>query len=363
MRLVYFLLSVLSLLVLLPCDGVSGRPPPEAGTGSMRHLAETPLRKLDAPVRAGPFPRTSGDPALLIDNGLYRMYLTSPNLKRMQGGIALSTSTDGQTWNVADTASKEEGPGLVLVGRDGDWDEQLETAYVLKVNDDYYLYYCGYPKVGWPKNPGQIGLAISSDGINFVRASEFPVLAPTPGFFDADGLYSPEVVLREGRFEMIYAGHCYDSSKCPIGIYILGATSKDGRSWTKRKEPVLSPHPALRWTANGVAEPALLKGDELWYMFITGGLGDGEQRVIGVARGPTPFGPWQIRRKPLLTATEGMYDSWGNGVLAPTAVIENGTLRIWYLTSFEGQDIHVIGYAELPWPIDGWDDSVKAPKR
>src|SRR5688572_15016247 len=74
----------------------------------------------------------------------------------------------------------------------------------------------------------------------FTRVQDGPVLQPTTGFFDDYMVASPSVVRHEGRYHMVYTGHCSKpagytpilppSLTCPedAGIFLLGATSDDG---------------------------------------------------------------------------------------------------------------------------------------
>lgn len=309
--------------------------------------------KLSGPVQCGEYKELAGDPSVLRESTQYRMFCTGLDKTINGGGIAQATSTDGTNWATVPTGDAETGKGLVLRGRRDKWDYQLETAYAIQYRDKYYLYYCGYPKEGWPKNPGQIGLATSTDGLSFTRPIDQPVLQPSPTGYDANGLYSPAVFHDGTGLGMIYAGHVYEATSVTPGIYLLGATSTDGVSWQKRALPVLSPSSEFSFTQHGVAEPALIIGpDGKYYLLFTGALGDDEARVIAIARADSPFGPYQIRKDPLIKPTPNFFDE--KGVLAPTAVLEGGKLRVWYLTS-DG-DKHMTGYAEVPWPIDGWEE-------
>jgi hypothetical protein len=309
------------------------------------------MKKLSGPVRCGEFLELSGDPSVLRDGNQFRMFCTGLDKKIRGGGIAQATSPDGMNWATVTKGDVSTGLGLVLRGQKDRWDHQLETANAIKVDDGYLLYYSGYPKVGWPKNPGQIGVAKSVDGLNFSRISDKPILAPTPKWYDSNGLYSPVVFRIGDEFGMVYAGHNYSTTAVPAGIYLLGATSIDGVNWIKRAAPILSPSDDYWFTKHGVAEADLLRTpDGKYYLLFTGALGDDEKRIIAVARADSPFGPFQIRRAPLLEGTPGMFDE--KGVLAPTAILEDDVLKLWYLTS-DG-DRHMTGYAEISWPLTGW---------
>ena len=327
-----------------------------AQTGQLVECDQLKVKKLAAPVVPGKYPKLSGDPAILQDGDLHRLFFTSPNLKRLQGAIAEAVSSDLMNWTPVDVRSDAVGKELVLLGQVGKWNEQLETAFAIKHGSTYYLYYCGYPQVGWPTNPGQIGVATSTDGVNFQHRIGKPVLPVTPNGYDANGLYSPVVIRHENKFLMIYAGHCYASNLVTPGIYLLSASSSDGLRWTKNVSPVLSPDPRVDWMQHGVAEPALCLGpDGNYYLFFTANLGDDQKRFIAVGRSESPLGPYTIASSPVLSGTPGWFDD--QGVLAPHVVIEQDKLRMWYLTSRfeEPADTHSIGYAEMPWPLTAFN--------
>jgi len=341
-------LALLGLLAFPACEEESS-----AGPGELRQVHAN-LKKFSAPVECSEYRELAGDPAVLKDGDVYRIFATSLDKAIKGGGISQATSPDGLNWTLASAGDEATGKALVLRGRNNTWEHQLETAFALKQHGTYFLYYCGYPTIGWPTNPGQIGVATSTDAVTFKRPFTDPILKPTPRGYDANGLYSPAVIFDNDQFVMVYAGHCYPNDKTPPhvtpGIYILGATSKDGLNWTKRPEPVLAPSDKLESMINGVAEPALVKADNQYYLFFTANLGDDETRHIAIARSNSPFGPWQIRKDPVLTSSPDTFDK--KGVMAPSVLIENGTLRMWYLTS--NDDKHMTGYAEIPWPLDGW---------
>src|SRR4051812_16635654 len=91
----------------------------------------------------------------------------------------------------------------------------------------------------------------------FTRVQNGPVLSPTRGFYDDYMIASPSVVNVAGTLYMVYAGHCQKPAgytpglpprmTCPgdAGIFLLGATSRDGRHWTKRPTPVLRADPSV----------------------------------------------------------------------------------------------------------------------
>ena len=144
----------------------------------------------------------------------------------------LATSPDSMTWSAISslTVSTATANGDVLRGRPGMWDENLETPLLMKTLSGYMLYYSGYRDATSPAGlgkgfPASLGLATSRDGLTFTRAQSDPVLAPTPGTFDADAIYSPDIIPYQSGYLMVYAGHCYKDCPGAPGVRILGATS------------------------------------------------------------------------------------------------------------------------------------------
>lgn len=307
--------------------------------------------KHDQPLYSGQF-FVASDPVVLDEGDFYRMYYTCMDFLRESPRAILcqATSPDGLHWQPVPVEGALE--GLILRGREGEWDEDLEGAYVIRYQDEYLLYYSGcrdeggYPAKGFP---AALALAVSTDGVNFERVQSEPILSPTPGWYDNDAVYSEVVFEYDDQLVMIYVGHCYTRCDVGIGTTLLAATSPDGRVWTKRPEPVLLPMPAeLPWTRDGVAEPGIvIEADGRVTLFFTG-VRDAD-RWLGMARGGSPFGPWDVKPDPILTPTPDSFDA--GGVLAPHVLIENGIARMWYLgvQPVENGEYYHVGYAEAEW--------------
>jgi hypothetical protein len=73
-----------------------------------------------------------------------------------------------------------------------------------------------------------------------------------------------------------------------------------------------------------------------------------EERRIGIARGETPFGPWNVNPEPIVIPSGDGFDR--AGVLAPDVRLEGDTVRMWFLGMTPEEDI-AIGYTETAWPL------------
>jgi len=288
----------------------------------------------------------AGDPTIIVDNDIYRMFFTDGAYDgdRVRPVIAQAISTDGLNWTQigVDAATGFLDPGSQV---------NLEGACIFKAGDTFILLYSAFGDVGvpLPQFPASLHAATSSDGINFTPIPGPAVLAPSPGWYDNDAVFSPTVIAHDGGFLMLYAGHAYTDASAVdgrFGVSLVVATSPDGLSWSKAPTQILQADPSLPWMSDGVAEPSLLLGpDGKYYLFFTG-LEDAE-RSIGIAVASNPLGPWEIAPEPMLTAA-GAGLGAGGTVIAPHAELVNGVLRVWY-TAVTPDGGHSIAYAEADW--------------
>ncbi len=311
-----------------------------------------PWSKYESPVLEGW--AIAADPAVIRDETGLRMAYTGFLPEPDRTVISLAVSEDGILWEGANGSTPEP---VILEGTAGRWDEQVETAFLLRHEDQEYLYYSGYlePAPDTPIPAGHIGLAVSADGLVFERLSTDPILSPTPGGYDNDALFSPSVVWWQDQAWMVYTGHCWtDCEDVDPGIRILGAVSDDGLTWTKHQEPVMEPASVnLEWTAGGIGEPEIIQGpDGLFYLFFSAfsQLDDIWTGSIGIARSPHPFGPWEVSPVPIVTSSDA--EDWeGTETIAPSVLIEDGSVRLWYHGFNADQSDFAIGVAEASWPV------------
>ncbi len=96
------------------------------------------------------------------------------------------------------------------------------------------------------------------------RASETPIIAPQGTGWESAGTFNPAVVLRDGKFVMLYRAQ--DKN----GTSRLGyAESSDGVHFTRRPEPLLSPETDYE-KDGGVEDPRLVKFGDTYYLTYTG---------------------------------------------------------------------------------------------
>ncbi len=148
------------------------------------------------------------------EDNQYKLYYNGHLSKYGGWHIGLATSTDGINWT--------KNPNPVLYTSVG-WESQLTASEIIKVDNQYYLYYSGV--VGDPA-VCKVGLATSSDGINFTRCPSNPILVPTQSW-EGPSVLSPSIIYENGSFTMIYMN--FNTNIKGFGK----AVSTDGINWTK----------------------------------------------------------------------------------------------------------------------------------
>lgn len=345
-----YILIILIALSTFNCKGSDfGIATPTSEKMIIPSSTWTSWTKWVSPVLPGQYPLV-GDPSVIRDGLTLRMFYTCFDPEKQGPVICQSTSTDGFQWTPV-TMSEPLVAGRMLYTGTGPWEDTHETSFIMKKNDGtYFLYYAGYiDKGGALKSfPAYLGLAISKDATNFTPLSQDPILKGTPNWYDSDAIFSPTIVQHQGLYYMIYSGHCWEN--CPLGkgVFLLGATSKDGISWKKQDKPVLQDSKMPPFFKQYAAESELVKGpDGRFYLFFTALQGD-NPHLLAVGRSSNPFGPWEISPDPILIPTTGRFDE--AEINAPAVLIEGDKVRMWFAGFSKNPSIS-IGYAEAKWPM------------
>lgn len=292
---------------------------------------------------------TAADPSVIRDGDTLRMYYSSLLTDHTEKlVIAGAKSVDGINWIPANNIENEESVALDINA--GEWDNHLEAVSIIRQGGETWMYYCGYEEeagvAGTIVAEGQIGLAVSTNNKSFTRSFTDPILSlGITNAKDANALFSPTVIKEGNTYYMLYVGYCIENCT-PAFIGILGATSTDGETWTKLSQPIINGTDFnLDW-AEVIKEPAIVKGpDNIFYLFISG------DTSIGIARSNSILGPYEVYPDPILKKE---YDWEEYSVIAPSVIIENNKVRMWYMgvvVSGTGADF-AIGYAESDFPFD-----------
>lgn len=260
-------------------------------------------------------------PTIVADEEEYHLWYSSlydANLG--PGGIGYAKSNDGIDWQRQNNSE----PVLTVGTKDAGDDGQVMGPEVLRVGDEFYMWYTGMPHERHASGIGyyRIFLARSTDGLHWNRANKGrPVLdLGSPGSPDDVQAATPSIIRVDGEFRMWYAawsphtnhticaarsedgviwyrenegrhvtglnpsvafGHAvcrwqgrllmtYMALQARRGMY--GAVSDDGLHWTMLNdgEPVLSPGPKNNFDAAHVGHAFLLPLDRSLRMWYTG---------------------------------------------------------------------------------------------
>lgn len=193
--------------------------------------------------------------AVIYEDGLYKMwYEGNQFFDRARSQIGYATSEDGITWE------KSELNPIISFGTEGEWDDiSVKAMSVIADEDGYKMWFSG--RGGTPVK-SQIGYATSTDGINWTKYANNPILVLDDGSWEGIGVNYPRVIKREAGYEMWFTGH---KDRVPE---VGHATSLDGTTWTKNpSNPIFTPDES-GWDLFGVSAVAVLEiNDELkmWY--------------------------------------------------------------------------------------------------
>ncbi len=188
----------------------------------------------------------------------------------------------------------------------GHWDSDWITCFsVRKIGATYWMYYSARRD---SSRPLQIGVATSTDGINWTRYPD-SILSPGPrGAWDDKVIYGPDVVFHNGEFLMYYVGQS-NSGGCGIGM----ATSVDGFHWQKQgNAPVI---------ASGACLSVDKDGDSLIMLYMGSS---------GFGRASSLYGQNWILYSGNPVFPPGDTTQWDEIIASPSLVILNGNYHLWY---------------------------------
>lgn len=141
-------------------------------------------------------------------------------------------------------------------------------ASVIKINERYYMYYCGWTRTVSTPHREEIGLAISEDGEYFEKIGKGPVVGES--IYEPYSCSYPMVYQfdKDGLFHMFYhtgINWLQGKEKMEIQYLLRHATSKDGITWTKDNFNILE----TKVENECQTSPAIFKKDGVFHMFFS----------------------------------------------------------------------------------------------
>ena len=262
-------------------------------------------------------------------DGKYYMYYIG---EHYAGGaddytVALAMSDDGITWTKYTTVQPVLGKGS---GEDFDA-THLFAPVVVKDGATWHMWYGGYNGTR-----GGIGHATSTDGKNWTKDANNPVLDCVEGTWE-DIESHPGTVIKDGStWKMWYHGK--DSS----GRGKLGyatASNPNGANWTKHgSNPIFSRTSTDNWDAQSIGgDPFVLKiADNDWRMFFPGQTsGSGGTQEIGLAKSTDGISWTEIDDNPIY------YGSADGG--------DDSEIGVWWENAGTGYSFSVLKVGDEYW--------------
>ena len=190
----------------------------------------------------------------VVEFGSNLLYLYQAGAKG-RNVLGLARSADGRHW------TKHPGP-ILGPGPRLSWDEiSLGDPYVIVAGKELYLFYLGEDRA----RRQRLGLARSIDGVNWIKQRQSPLLElGSTGDFDENGLGEPAVYPVRGGWVMLYTGRDRREGRA-LGF----AFSADGRSWQKRRAPVLKGDQP--WNRSVLCDPTVLVESDKVRVWFGGG--------------------------------------------------------------------------------------------
>ena len=203
---------------------------------------------------------------------------------------------------------------ILNAGSNGSWDKYLNgmlTASVVKKNGIYYLYYggaCCYSTSLASVTDRAIGVATSTDGINFTKYSGNPIITYQPKNGDEEGAASSAATVDPNGQVVVYYGANTEESSTTVTADSRLAVSSNGKGFTDKGIVLDHTHNSV-WGSGDELFPIIAFEDSgTWYQYYLPN-GTPQGRKLGVA-----WGPARNNLTNSGAATDGrQIDAWGVG--------------------------------------------------
>jgi predicted GH43/DUF377 family glycosyl hydrolase len=259
------------------------------GTGYMMWYGGTDASKLQIGFATSSdgisWTKYSGNPVLTISSsGWDSRHVTSPFV--LYDGKTYKMWYQGQDastdWQIGYATStdginwnKYSNNPVLKIGSSG-WDSHYVTnPNIYYDGSQYKMWFTGLGDIGGGNVPYQIGYATSIDGINWDKYLNNPIITAS-GFYTGVGHLS--VHYEKGKYYGYY-GRKFSSTNHEI----YHATSVDGINWVNYpNNPVLTKGSSGSWDDNFVLTPRIFFNDNQYFLYHAGN--DGSNSQIGLAR-------------------------------------------------------------------------------
>ena len=208
----------------------------------------------------------------------------------------------------------------ILVPTPGTWDAGgVYPITCVIVNNMYFLYFTGTTS-GNVYADGQIGVATSNDGIHWTKFSGNPIIVRTSVSWKG-AVTNPAVCYVGGTFYLLYSGYQSDQ----VTSAAMLATSTDGLHFTD-----ISGNPVLddgsSWINHHLEVSGLSYFGGYFYFYYNINFNAGVTRNIGVARSSNCINWQKDANNPVVNTSEAGYGTGQHACVIMPKVVKWGTL-------------------------------------
>lgn len=289
-------------------------------------------------LSAAPWSSNARSPVVLFEDNEFKMWFVGEVVNG--NAIGYAESADGINWNPDDNP-------VIPTGVQGNWDASRQPGSVIRVGDTLKMWYSGSSD-DFNFNIS-IGYAYSLDDINWYLESD-PVLEHgETGTWDGNAVFKPVVYFDGSVYHMWYhgfEGFTYDAPS--LEGY---ATSTDGINWVKYKNnPVLLLGEDGSFYDTWIIGSCVLFVEEEFQMWFTGwdGFSTNPLRYMRIGHATSADGiEWTVQNNDLPVLDVGETGEWDDELVRYSSVlIHDGQFKMWYDGRGEGTSI---GYATDGW--------------
>lgn len=341
-----FSLLIISIILIFACSKKDGSAPTTApdftklSPTCFNASATNPILTRDSLLSGSDW----NDPSVLMVNGQYVMYASSDQNFNFNIAIYRMISSDGLSWSLSPAT-----PVFQADANGAAWDHRaVETPSVVYFNNQYHMFYTGYPVTHTDSYSYKIGHATSTDGISWTRDASY-VVAPndptnmTPNLtFNQWVAAEPAAVVFDNKIYLYFSAV---GANAGVGttLQVIGlTTSTDGITWSTPQsvlEPSQSIYPRATWL--GYSTPnAIVMNNQMYLFFDVVQASPWKQLKLHHAVSTDGATGWTQDSAAIFSQTNFSWTS--NEIRAPSMLLDGTNLLMW----FAGDNSSVLGIGQ-----------------
>lgn len=273
-------------------------------------------------------------PVVLFEDGVFKMWFMGD--EGLADAIGYAESTDGINWN-------PNNEPVIPAGEFGKWDRWRMPGSVIRVNDTLKMWYSGSSDNF--NYEISIGYAWSINNTDWNVFPDSVLGKGEPGTWEETGVIQPVVYYDGAMYHMWYSG--FEGTTWFDPMQEGYATSTNGINWTKHPEnPVLTLGPQNSFYDTWVIGSSVIFFGDLFYMWFGGWDGTSTNPFqywrIGLATSSNGI-LWTVQNNDQPVVDVGELGTWDDSwAQYCSVIIHDDQLKMWY----DGKgNVAMIGYA------------------